>query len=129
MKYFVECPHCGRCYETDGDRVPDSCVTCDSSPIKVTLKNTKTRLRAMEAMRKLDDLKPKILAARQAYMDLMAEYEVECQIIRAYSRRGIVTPEEKDRYMIRKSESLKRVTLTQRMGDYWKERKESNNEP
>lgn len=68
----------------------------------------------------MDEMKPQILEARKAYMELMARYEVECQIVRAYARRGVVTPEEKDRYMIRKSESLKRTTLTKCMEEYWR---------
>lgn len=126
MKYFVECPNCGGCYETEGDRVPSSCDKCGHDTPKVTLHNTKTRLRALAAMRKMDELKPRILEARKAYMELMAEYELECQIIRGYSRRGIVTPEEKDRYMIRKSEALRRVTLEECMKEYWDKRREND---
>ena len=119
MKYFIECSDCGKCYEIEQNSVPRCCSSCGSSSAKVTLENTKARRRAKEAMDKMDELKPRILAARKAYMDLMMEYEVECQIVRAYARRGIVTPEEKDKYMIRNSEALKRVTLTKCMEEYW----------
>ena len=115
MRYFIECPACGKASVIEQDRVPTTCGLCGSTAPKITLENTKARRRAREAMVKLDELKPRVMAARQAYMDLLMEYEVECQIIRAYSRRGIVTPEEKDRYMFRKSESLSRMTLAENM--------------
>lgn len=120
MKYFIECSGCGRAYEVTGDSVPKVCAKCGMESPRVTLENTKTRLRAITAMQKMDALKPRLLEARKAYMDLMAEYELECQIIRGYSRRGIVTPEEKDRYMIRKCESLRRETLEEHLHEHWR---------
>lgn len=120
MKYFIECPACGKASVIEQDSVPAACGLCGASAPKITLENTKARRRAREAMTRLDEMKPQILEARKAYMELMARYEAECQIVRAYARRGVVTPEEKDRYMIRKSESLKRTTLTKCMEEYWR---------
>ena len=120
MKYFIECSSCGGASVIEQNRVPVVCTLCGASAPKITLENTKARQRAREAMLRMDEMKPRILEARKAYMELMARYEVECQIVRAYARRGIVTPEEKDRYMISKSESLKRTTLTKCMEEYWR---------
>lgn len=128
MKYFVECPDCGRCYEQVQNSVPCTCMNCGSGSVKVTLENTKTRRRAIAAMQKMDELKPRIYEARKAYMDLVAEYEIECNIIRKYSSRGIVTPEEKDRYMFRKNESLKRETLTNHLKDHWRKNEQTHPE-
>lgn len=128
MKYFIECSGCGAAYEVKGDSVPRICDKCGMESPRVTLENTKTRLRAIAAMQKMDGLKPRLLEARKAYMELMAEYELECQIIRGYSRRGIVTPEEKDRYMIRKCESLRRATLENSMKAHWKTSKKRRRE-
>lgn len=128
MKYFIECPECGVAYVIERESVPVTCSKCGYASPKITLENTKARQRAREAMLRMDEMKPQLLEARRAYMELMAKYEAECQIVRAYARRGIVTPEEKDRYMIGKSESLKRTTLTECMKEHWR-REKKRNEP
>jgi hypothetical protein len=86
------------------------------------MEKSKVRIRAEEAMRKMDALRPCLAIARKAYIDLMCEYERECQIVRSYARRGIVSPEEKERYMIRNVPELAKVSLTEAMKESAKKR-------
>lgn len=122
MKYTIDCPKCGQKYEVEMDFVPGFCMKCGSGEAVVELVKTKSRLRAEEAMLKLDDLKPQLTKAREAYMELMMVYEQENQIVRAYARRGIVTEEEKQRYAITGSYDIAKTSVQTMLKEYRAER-------
>ena len=60
----------------------------------------RARLRAEEAMRRMDVLRPQIEFYREELQRLRVLYEQESQLIRGYARRGIVTEEERDSYRL-----------------------------
>lgn len=98
MKYNIYCAECGTEYEVEMSFAPRYCVKCgydfpDVQPVKA-----KSRVCAESWMQELDDLQPRVLAARTECVRLMAEYEDLLQHLRIYKNRGIVTQDELDRY-------------------------------
>ena len=106
MKYIVKCNSCGE-YELKTSIKPCCCVKCGESAEVKEFVSAKARQRAEKAMSALDELRPLVEKARDDYMSLMVLYENECQLIRKYAQRGIVTPEEKAKYLISSGQKKK----------------------
>lgn len=78
----------------------------------------KTKQRVALAKSRMDELKPKIEAARNKYMELMVLYEDECQLLRSYARRGVISQEEVDPYLFRKNKDNHRKSLNTLLKEY-----------
>ena len=124
MKYIINCPHCGEKYEVELDFAPGFCVKCGFDMPKVEVAKTKPRLRAEEAMRKMDELIPRLAEARRVYMELQADFEIENQIVRSYARRGIVTEEERQKYAIWGNKNIQKTSVEEIL----KERRKQKND-
>lgn len=118
MKYSIDCPKCGQKYEVEMDFIPSFCMKCGFDMPSVVLRKTKARVRAEEAMCRMDYLKPCLTEAREKYMDLMMLYEAENQIIRQYARRGVVTEEEKQKYAITGDYDIAKTSVQTLLKEY-----------
>ena len=104
MKYYIQCDYCRDNYEIEVDFAPYYCRKCGSGLISVNPGKSKARLRAEEAMRRMDEIGPQLDAARKAYQELREAYNDEKQLLQEYHRRGHVSEEEMARY---KSENIR----------------------
>ena len=98
MKYFIKCEFCMDHYEVESEFAPYFCIKCGSGLIGINPGKSKARLRAEEAMRRLDELGPKLDAARKTYEELRDAYNDERQLLIEYKTRGHATEEEVARY-------------------------------
>ena len=108
MKYTVSCAGCGCWYEVDLAFAPKFCAECGSGEIDVWPVKTKARVHAEEVMVALTELRPRLLEAKEAWIALTAEYEDGLQLLRVYKKRGIVTAEELEPYLVAK-ENVKNI--------------------
>lgn len=106
MKYIVDCMSCGENYTMVAECAPKFCMQCGSMAIKPTEVKTKSRIRAEESMRRLEELQPEFEEKYLAYSDVRARYEDELQVLRQYKKRGIVLQEELDKYSIRNMDRI-----------------------
>ena len=81
-------------------------------------KEEKTKQRVKLAKSRMDALKPQIEAARDKYMELMVLYEDECQLLRSYARRGVISQEEVVPYLFRKNKDNHRTSLNTLLKEY-----------
>ena len=123
MKYMVNCTGCGSSYEVDMSFRPGFCVKCGCGDERVAVApvKNKARLRAEDAMMHLDEIGPKMEAAREAYLALMVEYEDELQLLRQYKKREIVSEEEVNEYAVR---GYKRISLNDALKEYRAKKRE-----
>ena len=81
-------------------------------------KAEKAKQRVSLAKSRMDALRPQIEAARDKYMELMVLYEDECQLLRSYARRGVISQEEVDPYLFRKNKDNHRKSLNVLLKEY-----------
>lgn len=98
MKYIIKCDYCMDSYEIDSAFAPYHCIKCGSGLIDITPGKSRARLRAEEAMRRMDEIGPKLDAARKAYQELRDTYNDERQLLMEYKSRGHATEEEVAKY-------------------------------
>ena len=56
----------------------------------------------------LTELRPRLLEAKELWVALTAEYEDGLQLLRVYKKRGVVTAEELEPYLVAK-ENIKNI--------------------
>lgn len=81
----------------------------------------KSRIRAEEAMVKLDRLVPVMKMTREMWMRVLVEYEDEMQLLRQYKKRGIVSEEEVERYSV---SGYKKVSFNELLKKYREEKRD-----
>lgn len=114
MKYVINCPVCGS-YEIAGDMAPCFCMKCGADLIEVSPVKTKARVHAEERMKSMDELRQRVVEARDTWFRLAAEYEDGLQLLRVYRNRGILTTEEIEPYSMKESS---RKTLSGAIREY-----------
>lgn len=124
MRYRICCPNCGDKCLTDLEAKPSFCMFC-GSPIEVEEVKTQARLTAEAKMAELDEITPRLLAARDAYFKVRVEYEDRLQFLAQYRKRGHMTNEEYERYRIR-SQGFEK-DLNRAVAEYRKSKKEAKN--
>lgn len=82
------------------DMPPRYCPQCGSDAVIVEIVKSKSRVTAEMKMAELDDLRPQLEAAWNAYYELRTAYEDRMQFLVVYKRRGIVSESEWLRYRI-----------------------------
>lgn len=101
MKYRVECSGCGEIYETEQDFEPCFCGKCGYMGPEVVKVGTTARRTVERKMAELDEIRPRLEKAWDAYFAVRVEYEDVIQYLAQYHKRGIMSQSEYDRYRIR----------------------------
>ena len=118
MKYRITCTRCGREYELSGDLPPKFCPVCGGA---AKLVKSKARVRAEEAMVKLEKLSPKVEEAYEWWLAAIVEYEDELQVLRQYEKRGVLSRSELEPYS---SKKFRRVSLNEALKEYRAKKRE-----
>lgn len=126
MKYHVKCPGCGNEGDLELDFEPRCCLRCGCS-VEVMEVKKRPRIRAEEIMHELDDLIPRLKDAYDAYMAVSVEWYDRRDRLQYYAKRGIVTPEEVERYTRRVGMDKSEKSYNQRLKEHREDRKRGSN--
>ena len=86
----------------------------------------KTRMRAEEVMRELDEIIPRLNDAYEAYLAVSVEWYDRCDRLQYYRKRGVVSDEEIKKYLREVGMNKSERSFNQRLKEYRaKRRKES----
>lgn len=120
MRYEVKCLVCGLEHEVNCDFTPCFCLKCGNDLVEVTEVKTKARITAEAMMAEMDERRPRLVAAYEAYQRESVAYE-ELQVkLKVYHRRNVITDEEYDRMCI--GNYKHRESRSKTLSDYRKEK-------
>ena len=99
MRYQTKCKSCGleRYYTTEFE--PKFCLKC-SGELEI-IRHSKARKTVEAKMAEMDEIAPRLEAARNAYWEVLVEYSDLLQFVANYHKRGVMTDEEYERYKIK----------------------------
>lgn len=100
MRYEVKCPVCGLAYEVNMDFTPGFCTKCGNDLVEVTAVKTKARITAEAIITEMDEIRPRLIEAYEAYQRESIAYEDLQVKLKVYHRRKVITDEEYDRVCI-----------------------------
>ena len=117
MKYHVKCLDCGNECDLELNFEPKRCLSCGGN-LEVEVVKSKARLTAEAKFAEMDEIYPRMVAAREAYWDVLVEYNDRLQFLGNYHRRGIITTEEYNSYKLKSKDFPK--DMNKALSDYRK---------
>lgn len=122
MKYHVKCPSCGNEGDFELDFEPVCCMRCGSRT-EVAAVKTQARLTAEAKFAEMDEIAPRLEAARVAYWNVLVEYNDRLQFLGNYYKRKVITTEEYERYKLKSKDFP--TNMNKALTEYRKQKKKS----